>query len=68
MEFTPVGKLSDSYMPLLPPLLLPTLWERPANINPLVRLLTAFTIHVAPQIVAQDKLVCFPHSIYIFGI
>lgn len=57
MEFTPIGSITDAYIQLLPCLLAPILWERPANVSPLVRLLTAFTQHAAPQIVAQDKLV-----------
>lgn len=44
-------------MQLLPCLLAPVLWERPANVSPLVRLLSAFAKQAAPQIVAQDKLV-----------
>ncbi|RZC37968.1 exportin-2 [Asbolus verrucosus] len=56
MEYTPIGSISDAYIQLLPCLLAPVLWERPANISPLVRLLSAFTVHAAPQIVAQDKL------------
>jgi exportin-2 (importin alpha re-exporter) len=57
MEYTPIGNISDAYIVLLPCLLAPVLWERPANISPLVRLLSAFTVHAAPQIVAQDKVV-----------
>lgn len=57
MEYTPIGNISDAYIQLLPCLLAPVLWERPANISPLVRLLSAFAVHAAPQIVAQDKLV-----------
>ncbi|XP_022913677.2 exportin-2 [Onthophagus taurus] len=56
MELTPPGAIPDPYMQLLPHLLAPVLWERPANISPLVRLLSAFSVQAAPQIVAQDKL------------
>ncbi|CAG9857406.1 unnamed protein product [Phyllotreta striolata] len=56
MEHTPQGALSDPYMQLLPCLLAPILWERPANISPLVRLLAAFATQAAPQIVLQDKV------------
>lgn len=58
MELTPTGAIPEPYMQLLPCLLAPILWERPANISPLVRLLSAFITQAAPQIVAQDKLVC----------
>lgn len=57
MEFTPNGSISEPYMQLLPCLLAPILWERPANISPLVRLLSAYIMQGAPQIIAQEKLV-----------
>lgn len=56
MEYTPNGNISEPYMQLLPCLLAPILWERPANISPLVRLLRAFVLQAAPQIISQDKL------------
>ncbi|ERL89802.1 exportin-2 [Dendroctonus ponderosae] len=56
MEYSPPGNVSEAYMQLLPCLLSPVLWERPANISPLVRLLKAFLTHATPQIIAQDKL------------
>lgn len=56
MENTPPGSVPEPYMQLLPCLLAPVLWERPANISPLVRLLSAFATQAAPQIVNQDKL------------
>ena len=36
------ASVPDPYMALFPHLLVPLLWERPANIHPLVRLLQAF--------------------------
>ncbi|KAK5647359.1 hypothetical protein RI129_002251 [Pyrocoelia pectoralis] len=57
MELTPTGSIPESYLQLLPCLLAPVLWERPANISPLVRLLCAFLTQAAPQVIAQDKLV-----------
>ena len=36
------GNVPEPYMALFPHLLVPVLWERPANIHPLVRLLQAF--------------------------
>lgn len=56
MEFSPHGSISEPYMQLLPCLLAPVLWERPANISPLVRLLRAFISQAVPQIISQDKL------------
>lgn len=59
MELTPPGAIPEPYMQLLPCLLAPILWDRPANISPLVRLLCAFATQAAPQIVAQDKVVSY---------
>ncbi|XP_044745803.1 exportin-2 [Coccinella septempunctata] len=59
MEYSAPGNVSEAYMSLLPCLLVPVLWERPANISPLVRLLSAFSIVLAPAVVAQDKLAGF---------
>ena len=46
--------LSAAYSSLFPPLLLPTMWERPANVPALTRLLTAYIAvgkeAVAPQL------------------
>lgn len=57
MEMTSPGAVGDPYMLLLPCLLVPALWERPANCSPLVRLLCAYVTQVAPKIVESDKLV-----------
>ncbi|RWS11546.1 exportin-2-like isoform X2 [Dinothrombium tinctorium] len=48
--------ISEAYMQLFPCLLTPVLWDRPANIHPLVRLLQAFIEKGAKQIVASGKL------------
>ncbi|GLV36439.1 Chromosome segregation 1 [Carabus blaptoides fortunei] len=56
MEMTPPGSVPEPYMQLLPCLLVPALWERPANCSPLVRLLCAFVTQAASQIASQDKL------------
>lgn len=57
MELTPPGAVGDPYLQLLPCLLVPALWERPANCSPLVRLLCAYVTQAASQIASQDKLV-----------
>ncbi|KAL3287433.1 hypothetical protein HHI36_001904 [Cryptolaemus montrouzieri] len=59
MEYSAPGKISEAYMVLLPCLLVPVLWERPANISPLVRLLSAFAVVASSEIVSQDKLAGF---------
>ena len=43
-------------MALFPHLLVPVLWERPANIHPLVRLLQAFIQTGSQQVVESGKL------------
>ena len=45
------GPLPPAYMAIFPALLAPTLWERQANVTPLVRLLEAY-LRVAPAEVA----------------
>ncbi|XP_066140699.1 exportin-2 [Euwallacea fornicatus] len=56
MEYSSVGNIPESYLQLLPCLLAPVLWDRPANISPLVRLLRVFISRATAQIIAQDKL------------
>lgn len=67
MELAPTGAISEPYMQLLPCLLAPVLWERPANISPLVRLLCAYLKQAAPQVVAQDKLVSLLLKIFLLS-
>ncbi|RWS29395.1 exportin-2-like isoform X1, partial [Leptotrombidium deliense] len=50
------GGISDLYIQLFPFLLTPILWDRPANIHPLVRLLQAFIEKGAQQIVSSHQL------------
>jgi len=50
------ASVPEDYMILFPNLLVPLLWERPANIHPLVRLLQAFIQTGSQQIVASQKL------------
>lgn len=66
MEYSAPGSVSEAYMSLLPCLLVPILWERPANISPLVRLLNAYSTVLAPAVVAQEKLVIFQKFIPIW--
>lgn len=47
----------EAYLELLPCLLVPVLWERPANVSPLARLLSAYARQAATDIVSFDKLV-----------
>ncbi|XP_054162463.1 exportin-2-like [Oppia nitens] len=48
--------IAEPYMELFPHLLTPILWERPANIAPLVRLLQAFIEKGSEQIIDSSKL------------
>ncbi|XP_076259837.1 chromosome segregation 1 [Rhynchophorus ferrugineus] len=56
LDFTSPGAITEPYMQLLPCLLAPVLWERPANISPLVRLLKSLICQASAQIIAQEKL------------
>jgi len=49
--------ISAEYFQLLPPLMLPVLWDRSSNIPPLVRLISAYIKKGAAQIVANNQLV-----------
>lgn len=55
LELRPSQDVPEPYMALFPCLLSPVLFERQANIHPLIRLLQAFISHGSHQIVAQDK-------------
>ena len=48
--------IPETYMALFPHLLQPVLWERPANIPPLVRLLQAF-IEKGAQQIGSERIV-----------
>ncbi|OQR80334.1 exportin-2-like [Tropilaelaps mercedesae] len=50
------GSAPEAYMGMFPCLLMPILWERQGNIQPLVRLIQAFIERSSAQIVAMDKL------------
>eukprot|EP00096_Caligus_rogercresseyi_P000645 TRINITY_DN11117_c0_g1_i1.p1 TRINITY_DN11117_c0_g1~~TRINITY_DN11117_c0_g1_i1.p1 ORF type:complete len:974 (-),score=386.32 TRINITY_DN11117_c0_g1_i1:7-2928(-) len=50
------ASIPGPYMELFPFLLMPVLWERPANITPLVRLIQAFISRGAEQIVGANKV------------
>lgn len=56
LELHTEGKVPEPYMALFSFLLVPLLWERPANIHPLVRLLQAFISRGPAQVVEQDKI------------
>lgn len=49
--------IPDPYWNLFPCLLAPALWDRPGNVTPLIRLITAFIRQGSSQISAQSKLV-----------
>lgn len=59
--------IPEPYWALFPCLLSPTLWDRPGNVTPLIRLISAFIRQGSPQIAAAGKLVRFlddVHHIY----
>lgn len=55
LELRHTQDIPEPYMALFPCLLSPVLFERQANIHPLIRLLQAFISHGSRQIAAQDK-------------
>ncbi|PZC71936.1 hypothetical protein B5X24_HaOG212249 [Helicoverpa armigera] len=50
------GGGGDAYSALLPCVVAPALWERPANVRPLVRLLCAFVAQRPQQVLASGRL------------
>ncbi len=56
LELMPSSTLTPAYVALFSSLLSPALWERQGNIPALVRLLQAYLLKGAPQIVAQNQL------------
>lgn len=50
------GLIPDPYLALFPCLLSPTLWDRPGNVTPLIRLLCAFVRQASDKIQAEGKL------------
>ena len=55
MEYHSPGQVSQPYMELFQFLLMPVLWDRPANIKPLVRLIQAY-IRIGPAQVSKYVL------------
>lgn len=49
--------ISEAYWALFPCLLTPTLWDRPGNVTPLIKLICAFIRQGSPQVAAMQKLV-----------
>lgn len=56
LEYYEPGQVPASYTELFKMFLSPELWEKPANIQPMVRFLTAFIERSAPTIVAENKM------------
>ncbi|XP_055373310.1 exportin-2 [Condylostylus longicornis] len=50
------GTIPDPYWSLFPCLLSPTLWDRPGNVTPLIRLISAFIRQGSSQISSLGKL------------
>lgn len=61
------GSIPEPYWALFPCLLVPALWDRPGNVTPLIRLITAFIKQGSAQIVALGKLVIFYSKINILN-
>ena len=56
LEYYEPGQVPASYTELFKMFLTPELWEKPANIQPMVRFLTAFIARSSPAIVAANKM------------
>lgn len=56
LEANPSGTLSDYYLNLIPPILMPTLWESKGNVPALVRLLAAIIPRAVHSIVQNNQL------------
>ena len=56
LEAKPSGPLPNHYQALVPPLLLPTLWETRGNIPALTRLLAAIIPRASQSIIAENQL------------
>jgi len=56
LELHSSGSVPEPYMAMFSFLLVPLLWERPANIHPLVRLLQAFVSRGPSQVLDQDRI------------
>lgn len=56
LEYYEPGQVTDRYTELFKMFLTPELWEKPANIQPMVRFLTAFIGRSSPAIVAANKM------------
>lgn len=58
------GGIPEPYWALFPCLLSPTLWDRPGNVTPLIRLICLFIRQGSTQIASLDKLVSNINKIY----
>lgn len=56
LEANPAGTLSDYYVQLIQPILMPTLWESKGNVPALVRLLAAIIPRGANSIIANSQV------------
>jgi exportin-2 (importin alpha re-exporter) len=56
LEANPSGTLSEYYLQLIPPCLMPALWESRGNIPALVRLLAAIITRGAPSMIQNNQV------------
>ncbi|KAL7625491.1 importin-alpha export receptor [Parahypoxylon ruwenzoriense] len=56
LELNPSGALPNYYQALVPPLMLPTLWETRGNVPALTRLLAAIIPRASASIVAENQV------------
>ncbi len=56
LEANPSASLSDYYTSLIPPIIMPSLWESKGNVPALVRLLTSIVPRGATEIVRDNQI------------
>ncbi|KAI2623235.1 putative mportin-alpha export receptor [Hypoxylon sp. NC1633] len=56
LELNPSGALPNNYQALVPPLMMPTLWETRGNVPALTRLLAAIIPRASHSIVAENQV------------
>lgn len=57
LEMRESSPIPEAYLALFPCLMSPTLWDRPGNVTPLIKLVCAFIRVGSPQVAALQKLV-----------
>lgn len=68
LEVRESSAIPEAYWALFPCLLTPTLWDRPGNVTPLIKLICAFIRQGSPQVAAMQKLVNMIENVFLFPV